>query len=95
MTNDEPLNGVIRMIRVLVADDSAFMRQVLSDLFRKQPDFEVLGTAMNGKEAVSKVKQLKPDLLTLDVNMPVMDGLEALAIIVDECPIPVDRKSVV
>ncbi len=89
MTNDEPLNGVIRMIRVLVADDSAFMRQVLSDLFRKQPDFEVLGTAMNGKEAVSKVKQLKPDLLTLDVNMPVMDGLEALAIIMDECPIPV------
>lgn len=89
MTNDEPLNGVIRMIRVLIADDSAFMRQVLADLFRKQPDFEVLGTAMNGKEAVSKVKQLKPDLLTLDVNMPVMDGLEALAIIMEECPIPV------
>ena len=89
MTNDEPLNGVIRMIRVLIADDSAFMRQVLADLFRKQPDFEVLGTAMNGKEAVSKVKQLKPDLLTLDVNMPVMDGLEALSIIMEECPIPV------
>lgn len=89
MTNDEPLNGVIRMIRVLIADDSAFMRQVLSDLFRKQPDFEVLGTAMNGREAVSKVKQLQPDLLTLDVNMPIMDGLEALAIIMEECPIPV------
>lgn len=77
------------MIRVLIADDSAFMRQVLSDLFRRQSDFEVLGTAVNGKEAVSKVKQLKPDLLTLDVNMPVMDGLNALAVIMEECPIPV------
>ena len=77
------------MIRVLIADDSAFMRKVLSDLFRGQPDFEVVGTAMNGKDAVSKVKQFKPDLLTMDVNMPVMDGLDALAVIMEECPLPV------
>ena len=77
------------MIRVLIADDSAFMRKVLSDLFNKQPDFEVAGTAVNGRDTVEKVKQLKPDILTLDVNMPVMDGLEALAIIMDECPLPV------
>ena len=74
------------MIRVLIADDSAFMRKVLSDLFTKQNDFQVVGTAINGKDTVEKVKKLKPDLLTLDVMMPVMDGLDALAIIMDECP---------
>ena len=61
------------MTRVLIADDSAFMRKLLSDLFQKQEDFEVVGTAMNGKEAISKVKQMQPDVLTMDVNMPVMD----------------------
>lgn len=77
------------MIRVLIADDSAFMRKVLSDMFAAQPDFEVAGTARNGKEAVDKARELSPDLLTLDVNMPVMDGLEALDIIMREHPIPV------
>ncbi len=77
------------MIRVLIADDSAFMRKVLSDLFNGQSDFQVAGTAVNGKDTIEKVKKLKPDLLTLDVQMPVMDGLEALAIIMDECPLPV------
>ena len=77
------------MIRVLIADDSAFMRMVLSDMFRKQPDFEVIGQAVNGKEAVEKTKALHPDLLTMDVNMPVMDGLEALSIIMKDIPTPV------
>ena len=77
------------MIRVVIADDSAFMRMVLSDMFKKQPDFEVAGVAMNGKEAVEKVKQLKPDLVTMDVNMPVMDGLKALEIIMKDSPTPV------
>ena len=77
------------MIRVLVADDSAFMRKVLCDMFNKQGDFQVVGTAINGKDTVDKVKQLKPDILTLDVTMPVMDGLTALAIIMEECPVPV------
>ena len=77
------------MIRVLVADDSAFMRMVLSDMFKKQPDFELVDTARNGKDAIEKVKKYKPDLLTLDVNMPVMDGLQALEIIMKECPLPV------
>lgn len=77
------------MIRVLIADDSAFMRRVLTDLFNMQEDFEVAGTASNGRDTVDKVKQLKPDVLTLDVNMPVMDGLEALAIIMEENPLPV------
>lgn len=77
------------MIRVLIADDSAFMRKVLSDMFNRQSDFQVAGTAINGKDTIDKVKKLKPDLLTLDVTMPVMDGLEALSIIMDECPLPV------
>ena len=77
------------MIRVLVADDSAFMRKVLCDLFNKQSDFEVVGTAINGKDTVEKVKKLKPDVLTLDVTMPVMDGLQALAVIMEQCPVPV------
>lgn len=77
------------MIRVVIADDSSFMRKVLTDLFNKTEDFEVVGVAANGKEAVTQVVKLKPDLLTLDVCMPVMDGLEALKVIMDECPTPV------
>ena len=77
------------MIRVLIADDSAFMRKVLKDFFDKQPDFEVAGTAINGKEAINKVMELSPDLVTMDVNMPVMDGLNALAVIMEQKPTPV------
>lgn len=77
------------MIRILIADDSAFMRKVLSDLFAGQPDFEVVGAAYNGKDTIEKVVKLKPDLLTLDINMPVMDGLTALEIIMKDCALPV------
>lgn len=77
------------MIRVVIADDSAFMRKILSDLFGQQSDFQVVGMAADGREAVNQVAKLKPDLLTLDVNMPVMDGLKALEIIMQDCPIPV------
>ena len=77
------------MIRVLIADDSAFMRKVLSDLFKSQSDFEVVGTAVNGQDTIEKVKRFQPDVLTLDVVMPVMDGLTALAIIMEQCPLPV------
>lgn len=77
------------MIRVLVVDDSAFMRKLLSDLFSAEADFEVLDTARNGKDALEKVKRLKPDLITLDVEMPVMDGINALEAIMKEMPTPV------
>ena len=77
------------MIRVLIADDSAFMRKVLSDLFNSQSDFQVVGTAVNGQEAIEKVKKFQPDVLTLDVIMPIMDGLNALAVIMEQCPLPV------
>lgn len=77
------------MIKVLVADDSAFMRRVITELLEAQPDFQVLDTARTGKEAVEKAVKLKPDLLTLDVNMPVMDGLAALEVIMKDFPLPV------
>ena len=77
------------MIRILIADDSAFMRKVLSDLFKSQSDFEVVSTAVNGQDAIEKVKKFQPDVLTLDVIMPVMDGLNALAVIMEQCPLPV------
>jgi two-component system chemotaxis response regulator CheB len=75
--------------KVLVVDDSAFMRKVLSDLFAAESDFTVLDTARNGKEAVDKVKRLKPDVVTMDVEMPVMDGITALDTIMREFPVPV------
>ncbi|MDY6269257.1 MAG: chemotaxis response regulator protein-glutamate methylesterase [Selenomonadaceae bacterium] len=77
------------MIRILIADDSAFMRKVLTDLFKAQSDFEVVGTAINGRDAIEKVKKYHPDLLTMDVQMPVMDGLNALAVIMEIAPMPV------
>lgn len=77
------------MISVLVVDDSAFMRKIISDLFAEQADFNVVATARNGKEAVEKVQTLRPDLVTMDVEMPVMTGLEALAHIMGQTPTPV------
>lgn len=64
--------------QVLVVDDSAFMRKIISDLIEKDAEFQVTATAVNGREAVDKVKELQPDLVTMDVEMPEMNGLEAL-----------------
>ena len=77
------------MIRILIVDDSAFMRKMLSDLFAGENDFIVLDTARNGKDAIDKVKRLKPDLVTMDVEMPVMDGIQSLEVIMRESPTPV------
>lgn len=76
-------------IRVLVVDDSAFMRKVITDMIHLQKDIEVIDTARNGSEAVEKVKTLKPDVVTLDIEMPVMDGLTALERIMEKDPLPV------
>jgi two-component system chemotaxis response regulator CheB len=65
------------------------MRKVLSDLFKSQPDFEVVDIARNGVEAVEKVKQFSPDVVTLDVEMPLLDGLAALEQIMADKPTPV------
>jgi two-component system chemotaxis response regulator CheB len=66
------------MIRVLVVDDSPFVRLALKKILESAEDIEVVGEASNGREAVEKVRSLKPDVVTLDINMPVMDGLTAL-----------------
>lgn len=67
-----------RKVRVLIVDDSAIMRQLLADILRSSPQIEVAGYARNGLEAMEKTRDLRPDVITLDVEMPVMSGLEAL-----------------
>jgi two-component system chemotaxis response regulator CheB len=76
-------------INVLVVDDSAFMRKSLSLLLESDPSIKVIDTAIDGLMAIEKIKKLKPDLVTLDIEMPRMDGLTALGRIMKECPTPV------
>ncbi len=76
-------------IRVLVVDDSAFMRKAIENMLKKDSSIEVVGNARNGKEALEKIQELDPDVLTLDIEMPVMDGLETLKIIMKKMPRPV------
>ena len=76
-------------IKVLVVDDSAFMRKVINDIINSSAQLEVIGKARNGKDALDKVKELRPDVVTMDIEMPVMDGLTALKNIMQVYPIPV------
>lgn len=76
-------------IKVIVVDDSAFMRKSLSLMLESDPQIKVVATARDGFEAIEKIKMFKPDIVTLDVEMPRMDGLTALKIIMKECPVPV------
>lgn len=77
------------MTRVLVVDDSAFIRHIVSRTLNAQPDIEVAGMASDGIEAIEQARRLKPDVITLDVEMPRMDGLRALEILMRELPVPV------
>jgi two-component system chemotaxis response regulator CheB len=74
---------------VLVVDDSAFMRRVISDMVTSAPEFRVVGTARDGNDALRKIYQLNPDIVTMDVEMPGLDGLAALGYIMSETPRPV------
>lgn len=82
-------------IRVLVVDDSAFMRNALSRNIERDKRFKVIDTAKDGQEGVQKALRLKPDVMTLDVEMPVMNGIEALRTIVSRTSIPVIMVSAV
>ncbi|MBR9868159.1 MAG: chemotaxis response regulator protein-glutamate methylesterase [Oceanospirillales bacterium] len=73
-------------VRVLVVDDSVFFRNRIKQILTHHPDIEVIDTAKNGAEAVAKVKLLHPDVVTMDVEMPEMDGITALKQIMAECP---------
>ncbi len=76
-----PLNTSLlagRRIRVLIVDDSMFIRNIVGRIFREEPGIEVVGTAVDGLDAIAKAAELKPDVVTLDVEMPRMTGLEAI-----------------
>jgi two-component system chemotaxis response regulator CheB len=77
------------MIKVLVVDDSRVLTKIVSRILESDPAIQVVGTAANGREAIEKVESLKPDVVTLDIEMPVMDGIEALKHIMATNPLPV------
>jgi two-component system, chemotaxis family, protein-glutamate methylesterase/glutaminase len=82
-------NPAPKKFRVLVVDDSAFMRKVLEGIFNADPQLQVVGHAKDGREAIALAESLKPDVITMDLNMPHMDGLQATAQIMTSNPRPV------
>jgi len=76
-------------IRILVVDDSAFMRVALKKIIEEDGTIKVIAIARNGEEALDKIRKLKPDLVTLDIEMPVMDGLTVLETVMNEMPLPI------
>jgi Response regulator receiver domain. len=76
-------------VKVMVVDDSAFMRKFVSDIVNSSEDMYVIDTAVNGLEAVSKVVDRRPDVVLMDVEMPIMDGLTAVKKIMEVRPTPI------
>ena len=79
----------MKKIRVLVADDSTFMCKVLKEIINSDPQLEVAGQARDGREAVALAESLKPDVITMDINMPHLDGLQATELIMSQHPRPI------
>ena len=77
------------MIRILIVDDSDTIRMILKELLNADPEIEVVGEAADGRAAIDMTHRLKPDLITMDVAMPVMDGLAATRRIMEENPTPI------
>ncbi|MBY6186859.1 chemotaxis response regulator protein-glutamate methylesterase [Marinobacter hydrocarbonoclasticus] len=76
-------------IKVLVVDDSSFFRRRVAEILSADPELEVIDTAINGQDAVDKVRRLRPDVVTMDIEMPVMDGISAVRALMRERPLPV------
>ncbi len=81
--------SVDEKIKVLIVDDAAFMVKAIRDILNSDPDIEVLGSARNGLECLQMIQKLRPDVITLDVDMPVMDGIKAVRHIMIESPVPI------
>lgn len=77
------------VVKVLVVDDSGFFRRRVSEILSADPTIQVIGTATNGKEAIDQALALKPDVITMDYEMPLMDGITAVRHIMQRCPTPV------
>jgi len=77
------------MVRILIAEDSEVVTMLLKAIFENEPDFEVIGHARDGREAVQMTHDLKPDLITMDIRMPRMDGFEATRMIMANTPTPI------
>ena len=79
----------MKRIKVLIVDDSAFMRKIITDIIGLDHELQVVGAAKNGKDALEKINKLAPDVVTLDVEMPVMNGIDTLQSIMNKNPMPV------
>jgi len=84
-----PGESILEKIKVLIVDDASFMVKALRDILESDASIDVIGSAKNGQEALEKIKELKPDVVTLDVDMPVMDGLSAVRHIMIQAPVPI------
>ena len=82
-------SAATKKVRVLIVDDSAFMRKVLESIFNADEQLQVVGHAKDGREAITLSESLKPDVITMDLNMPHMDGLQATAHIMTNSPQPI------
>ncbi|HFE45884.1 MAG TPA: chemotaxis-specific protein-glutamate methyltransferase CheB [Nannocystis exedens] len=101
MESTPPSTSADRPLRVLVVDDSAYNRQTIAAMLAEDPCVEVIGRAVNGKEALQMAFELRPDVITLDLEMPEMDGYAFLRLLMAKSPVPVlvvsshdDRESV-
>ena len=81
VATERQAQGVKRItmaVKVLVVDDSSFFRRRVSEIINQDPLMTVIDTAQNGREAVDKAQQLRPDVITMDIEMPVLDGISAV-----------------
>jgi len=80
---------------VLIVDDNALIRQALCEMFKREADFEVCGEAENGREAIEKAQRLHPDLIVMDLSMPVMNGIDAARVLKGMMPFPIRKPKIV